>query len=90
MNAIVARAVAHSAHLPRLDREQFLLGFNAGLHAGTDTEPFFRSLIAQDATAAAAGFLEGITAARAHHPGCDCTTCLRRIRSIARMKAGAR
>jgi hypothetical protein len=66
-------AAQHSAHLSHEDRKLFMLGFNAGravsvplpgLSADNDRESYFRSLLANERPAAAAGFLEGVAATR--------------------------
>jgi len=81
------RASAHCAHLPGEDQQLYMLGFNAGLRAGTeggDTEGFLRSLLAADETASAAGFLEGCAAANLARPDLMAATAQRRWRNDSR------
>lgn len=73
MRSVYDLAAQHSAHLDAEDQPLFMLGFRAGLavrdqlpglSVDDDRESYFRSLIAQGETAAAAGFLEGVAATR--------------------------
>lgn len=80
-------AAKHCAHLAGDDQQLYMLGFNAGLRAGTesdDTEGFFQSLLSADDMASAAGFLEGCAAANLARPDLLAATAQRRWRNDSR------
>lgn len=86
------RAAEHCAHMDPVDRELFLLGFDAGLKAekaGEDTAQVLRGLLFADDTASAAGFLEGIAASRPQRTTSRCrVSCTHRFcRHVRREQA---